>query len=185
MKFEELIEKNIDSLWSAALRLTKNREDAEDLIQETCIKAFENLDSLSHDSKAKGWLFKILTNTFINQYRKEKRSPEKVDIDADRDFLEPIFFKNGQYIDIENEIFANVLDEEIKEAIDCLPLEFRLVVLLVDIEGLSYRDIEEILNISSGTIASRLYRGRRLLRDHLFEYARERGLFGRKKNELS
>lgn len=177
MKFQKLIETHIDSLWSTALRLTKNRHDAEDLVQEACLKAFENLDSLRDERKARSWLFKILTNTFINKYRKDQRSPEEIEVESD--FLEPIFYKNGQYIDLEGEIFSNIIDEEVKEAIDNLPLEFRMTVILVDIEGLSYREVEDILRISPGTLASRLYRGRRLLRDSLCEYARKKGFLRR------
>lgn len=173
MDFKELIEKHLDSLWFTALRLTKNKEDAEDLVQETSLKAYENIGSLRSENKAKAWLFKILTNTFINKYRKSKSAPEEVDIEPD--FLEPIFYKSGHYFDLEKDMFSHVMDEEINNALESLPVEFRTVVLLVDIEELSYKDVEEILKISSGTLASRLYRGRRLLRDALYEYAKERG----------
>jgi len=173
MDFKELIEKHLDSLWFTALRLTKNKEDAEDLVQETSLKAYENIGSLRSENKAKAWLFKILTNTFINKYRKSKSAPEEVDIEPD--FLEPIFYKSGHYFDLEKDMFSHVMDEEINNAIDSLSVEFRTVVLLVDIEELSYKDVEEILKISSGTLASRLYRSRRLLRDALYEYAKERG----------
>lgn len=179
MGYEDLIEKYLDSLWFTALRLTKNRQDAEDLLQETCMKAWENIDSLRSSKKAKAWLLKILTNTFINNYRKKQNAAEFVDMEPD--FLEPVFYKSGQYIDIEKEIFSKVMDEEVKEAIEYLPLDFRIVILLVDIEGLSYREVQEILNISSGTLSSRLYRGRRLLRDALLEYAKKRGFLKEKK----
>jgi RNA polymerase sigma-70 factor (ECF subfamily) len=179
MEHIDLIEKHIDSLWFTAMRLTRNREDAEDLVQETCMKAWENLSSLQSEKKARTWLLKILTNTFINKYRREQNSPELIDVEPD--FLEPIFYKSGQYVDLEKEIFSTVMDEEVKEAIESLPVEFRIVVLLVDIEGLSYREVQEILNISSGTLSSRLYRGRRLLRDELYEYAKSRGHLKEKK----
>ncbi|HBR21143.1 MAG TPA: RNA polymerase subunit sigma [Nitrospiraceae bacterium] len=173
MDFKELIEKHLDSLWFTALRLTKNKEDAEDLVQEASLKAYENIGSLRSENKAKAWLFKILTNTFINKYRKNKSLPEEVDVEPD--FLEPIFYKNGHYFDMEKDMFSCVTDEDVKNAIDSLPIEFRTVVLLVDIEELSYKDVEDILKISSGTLASRLYRGRRLLRDALYEYAKREG----------
>lgn len=182
MNYKELIEKHLDSLWFAAMRLTKNREDAEDLVQETCLKAFENLDSLRSKSKAKAWLLKILTNTFINKYRKEQVSHGEVDIEPD--FFEPLFYKNGHYFDLEREMFSKVMDEEVKNAIDSLPVEFRIPILLVDMEELPYREVEDILNISSGTLSSRLYRGRRLLRDALYEYAKNRGYLRGKTNEL-
>ena len=168
----ELIEKYLDAMWFVALRFTRNREDAEDLVQETCLKAFENLDSLRSQGKAKAWLLRILTNTFINKYRKGKLLPQVVDVEPD--FLEPIFYRSGQYFDLEKDLFSRVMDEEVKDAIENLPIEFRLVILLVDIEELSYREVEEILEIPPGTLASRLYRGRRLLRDALYEYAKKR-----------
>lgn len=174
MGYREVIEKHLDVLWSTALRFTKNKEDAEDLVQETCLKAFENLDSLRSEGKAKAWLFKILTNTFINKYRKSQASIEEVDIEPD--FHEPIFYKNGHYFDLEKEIFSQVMDEEVNAAIDSLPIEFRTAVLLIDIEELSYREAEDILKISEGTLSSRLYRGRRLLRDALYEYAKKKGV---------
>ncbi|MBI4686309.1 MAG: sigma-70 family RNA polymerase sigma factor [Nitrospirae bacterium] len=179
MQYRELIEKHLDSLWSAAMRFTKNRQDAEDLVQETCMKAFENLGSLRSEGKAKAWLFKILANTFINKYRKGQTAPEHVDIEPE--LLEPIFFKTGQYIDPEKDLFLNIMDEEIKIAIDSLPIEFRMAVVLVDIEELSYREVEDILRISSGTLSSRLYRGRRLLRDSLYEYAKKKGFLKEKR----
>lgn len=179
MEYQDLIEKHLDSLWFTALRLTKNREDAADLVQEACLKAFENRDSLRSEGKAKAWCLKILTNTFINNYRKAQASPEEVDVEAD--FLDPIFYKNGQYFDLEKEIFSRVMDEEVKNAIDSLPVEFRIVVLLVDIEELSYREVEDTLGISPGTLASRLYRGRRLLRNALLEYAKSKGYLRGKK----
>jgi len=182
MEFRELIEKHLDSLWSAAMRFTKNREDAEDLVSETCMKAFENLESLRSEGKAKAWLFKILTNTFINKYRKEHSRPAEVDVEPE--FLEPVFYKSGQYFDLEKELFSNVMEEEIKNAIEDLPIEFRDVVLLVDIEELSYREVEDILKISPGTLASRLYRGRRLLRDVLYEYAKKRRYIREKTSEM-
>ncbi len=179
MQYRELIEKHLDSLWSAAMRFTKNRQDAEDLVQETCMKAFENLSFLRSEGKAKAWLFKILANTFINKYRKGQAIPEHVDIEPE--LLEPVFFKTGQYIDPEKDIFSNIMDEEIKSAIESLPTEFRMAVLLVDIEDLSYREVEDMLRISSGTLASRLYRGRRLLRDSLYGYAKNRGFLKEKR----
>ncbi len=182
MDYRDLVKKHLDSLWFVALRLTKNKEDAEDLVQETCLKAYEKRGMLRSEEKAKAWLFKILTNTFINNYRKEKALPEMIDVEPD--FLEPIFYKNGHYFDLEKEIFSKVMDEEIKNAIDSLPIDFRMVVLLVDLEGLSYREVEDILNISPGTLASRLYRGRRLLRDTLYDYTRKRGYIKEKRNEL-
>lgn len=170
----KLLEDHLDSMWFTALRLTKDRRGAEDLVQEACLRAIENIDSLRSREKAKGWLLKILTNTFINRYR--KGISEGVVLGGEEEFIDSLHYKNGEYIDLEGEIFSRVMDEEVKEALDNLPIEFRMAVLLVDIEELSYEEACEILGISSGTLASRLYRGRRLLRDSLINYARERGL---------
>lgn len=176
MEYRELIENHFDSLWFAALRFTRDKEDAQDLVQETCLKVLENLDSLRSEDKAKAWMLKILTNTFINKYRKIQTSSAMLDVESE--LVEPIFYKSGQYLDLERDIFSKVMDEEVKESLDNLPLEFRTVVVLVDIEELSYREVEDMLNISPGTLASRLYRGRRLLRDALYGYAAKRGFLG-------
>ncbi len=181
MNTEILLERHLDSLWSVALRLTGDREEAEDLLQDTCLKAFENLKDLRSESKAKAWLMKILTNTFLNKKRKNRKIVEE---SFDPDYLEPIFYKNGTYIDFEGDIFSRVVEKEIKEAIESLPIDYRIVVVLVDVEGLTYKEVEEVTGISSGTISSRLYRGRRLLRDILLEYAKERGYLKEGKSEL-
>lgn len=182
MDYNYLVKKHLDSLWYTALRLANNKEDAEDLIQETCLKAFRNIESLRSEGKSKAWLIKILTNTFINKYRKEQTAPKEIDVEPD--FLEPISYKNGQFFDLEKELFSKVMDNEVKDAIDTLPIEFRMAVVFVDIEELSYREVEDILKISPGTLASRLYRGRRLLRDALYNYASQRGYLKEKANEV-
>lgn len=182
MDYTYLIKKHIDSLWYTSLRLTRNKEDAEDIIQETCLKAFRNIESLRSEGKSKAWLIKILTNTFINKYRKEQTAPEEIDVEPD--FLEPIYYKNGQFFDLEKDLFSKVMDDEVKDAIDKLPVKFRMAVVFVDIEELSYREVEDILKISPGTLASRLYRGRRLLKDTLYNYANQRGYLKEKTNEV-
>jgi RNA polymerase sigma-70 factor (ECF subfamily) len=182
MECADHLKKHLNSLWFTALRLTRNKEDAEDLVQETCLKAFGNFDTLRSEGKAKAWLIKILTNTFINKHRKDQTAPREVDIEPD--FLEPIFYKNGRYFDLEKELFSKIMDDEVKDAIDKLPIEFRMVIVFVDIEELSYREVEDILKISPGTLASRLYRGRRLLRDTLYDYANQRGYLKEKANEV-
>ncbi len=182
MECADHIKKHFTSLWFTALRLTRNKEDAEDLIQETCLKAFRNIESLRSEGKSKAWLIKILTNTFINKYRKDQTAPDEIDVEPD--FLEPISYKNGQFYDLEKELFSKVMDNEVKAAIDKLPVEFRMAIVFVDIEELSYREVEDILKISPGTLASRLYRGRRLLRDTLYDYARHRGYLKEKTNEV-
>ncbi len=182
MNMETLIEDHLDSLWYTALRLTRHKEEAEDLVQDTCMKALIHQDTLKSPSRAKAWLLKIQMNTFLNHQRKHKKLIQQ---NIDEDFLEPIFFKNGHYFDMEEEIFSKVLDDEVQKVIDQLSVEFRVVILLVDIEGLAYREVEDILEISSGTLASRLYRARRLLRTSLYDYAQARGFGGGEENVVS
>ncbi len=182
MNYRELIDKYIDLLWFMALRLTKHKEDAEDLVQETCLKAFEKLDTLKEEAKAKGWLLRILINTFINGYCREREGFRGGVFEVN--FEDPIFYKDGEHLDPEKEILSKVMDEEINKAIEALPSEYKIILLLIDIEDLSYKEVEEILRIPAGTIASRLYRGRRMLRDSLYEYAKKKGFFRRKRDEL-
>lgn len=165
---------HLDSLWRMARRLTRNDHDAEDLLQETFEKVCKNIDSLKEPEKAKAWLSKILFNTFLNKFNKSS-SVDFMEVDMGNEKMEPIFYKNGVYVDMEEEIFSKIMDHEVIKAVESLPLPYRMAIVLVDIEGLSYREAESILGIPSGTLSSRLYRARRMLRDALYEYARERG----------
>ena len=180
--FADQAMEHMASLYSAALRMTRNPADAEDLVQETYLKAYRAFDSFQAGTNLKAWLYKILTNTFINAYRAKKRRPEQADVDDVEDLylyrrlggLEAA--QAGQ--SAEEEVLDHFTEAEVKAAVEALPESFRLAVLLADVEGFSYKEIAEILDIPIGTVMSRLHRGRRALQKRLYEFGRERGLIG-------
>jgi RNA polymerase sigma-70 factor (ECF subfamily) len=167
--FEQLLLRHLDSLYGLAFRLTKNREQAKDLLQEASLKALENFQQLREFEKAKTWLLRILHRVFLSRYRRRRHAPPLVDIELDESLLTDA----GDSSEVR--AFENLLDDEVQAAFDALPVEFREVIVLADIEEISYREIAEILNIPMGTVASRLYRGHSLLRERLKEYARQHG----------
>ncbi|MGH9120119.1 MAG: sigma-70 family RNA polymerase sigma factor [Acidimicrobiales bacterium] len=173
----------MDSLYSAALRMTRNRPDAEDLVQETYLKAYRAYDSFTEGTNLKAWLYRILTNTFINTYRSKKRRPEEQQLDDVEDFF--LYRRLGGLEaaqigrSAEDELFDWFTDTEVKDALESLPEQFRMAVLLADVEGFSYKEIADILDIPIGTVMSRLHRGRRGLQKRLYEFAVERGLLDR------
>ncbi|MGB7290809.1 MAG: sigma-70 family RNA polymerase sigma factor [Thermodesulfobacteriota bacterium] len=174
ISIQEIILTNLDSIYSTALRLTKNKNDAEDLVQETCLKAFKNSEQISSNNKAKSWVFRILMNTFINSYRKKIKEPPLVDIELSHLILDHVVTVDS--LNPEEIALNYVLDGEIKEALDGLHVDFRTVIWLSDVEGFTYQEIQEMLDCPIGTIASRLFRARSLLRETLFEYAKKRGV---------
>jgi RNA polymerase sigma-70 factor (ECF subfamily) len=169
LSFEQLLLRHLDSLYGLAFRLTKNHEQAKDLLQEASLKAYENFHQLREIEKIKIWLFRILHRVFINRCRRHRNDPPFVDIELDESMLA----EAGDSFEIR--AFEDLLDDEVQAAFDALPVEFREIIMLVDIEELSYREIAEILNIPMGTVASRLYRGHSLLREKLKEYAQHHG----------
>jgi RNA polymerase sigma-70 factor, ECF subfamily len=168
------------SLYTAALRMTRNPADAEDLVQETYLKAYRGFGGFEQGTNLKAWLYRILTNTFINSYRSKKRRPDESDIDDVEDLylyrrlggLEGA--RAGQ--SAEEQVLEHLTEGEIKEALESLPEQFRIAVLLGDVEGFSYKEIAEILDIPIGTVMSRLHRGRKALQKRLYEFGRQRGL---------
>ncbi|MDO8549307.1 MAG: sigma-70 family RNA polymerase sigma factor, partial [Ignavibacteria bacterium] len=166
--FEQLLSRHLDGLYNFALRLTRNEEQAKDLLQDCCLTAFEKFHQLKNVQRFKQWLFQIMHRKFINNYRR-KKEPELIDIALNEDLL------TDTYETFDKNRFENLIGDEVKKAFDFLPAEFREIILLADIEELSYRDISEILDIPMGTVASRLYRGHRLLKEKLQEYARKLG----------
>lgn len=166
----------LDALYSAALRMTKNPENAEDLVQETYAKAFSSFHQFSEGTNLRAWLYRILTTTFINIYRKEQRRPLISDGEIEEwQIAEAATHTSDQGKSAEVEALEQLPDSDIKNALQELPEEFRLAVYFADVEGFSYKEVAEILNIPTGTVMSRLHRGRKLLRESLTDYARERG----------
>jgi RNA polymerase sigma-70 factor (ECF subfamily) len=167
---------HLDSLYRTALRMTKNENDASDLVQETFFKAYRFWDKFEEGSNCRAWLYKIMTNIFINQYRAKASSPQTVDLeDVDDDFLFGQLSALGPSDDPEKLFFRKVFDDDVKAAIDEMPDDFRLVIILSFLEGFSYQEIADILNINIGTVKSRLHRGRKLLQKSLWEYAVKNG----------
>ena len=168
------------SLYTAALRMTRNPADAEDLVQETYLKAYRAFGGFQEGTNLKAWLYKILTNTFINTYRSKKRRPEQTELDEVEDLylyrrlggLEAVAANRSA----EEEVLDHFTDSDVKGAVEALPEQFRMAVLLADVEGFSYKEIAEILDIPIGTVMSRLHRGRKALQKVLHDVGVRRGL---------
>jgi RNA polymerase sigma-70 factor (ECF subfamily) len=175
--FETAAMPYVDSLYNTAYRMTRNSEDAEDLVQETYLKAYKYYDKFEEGTNFKAWLFKIMKNTFFNNYRKKKLTPHKIDFSEIEESYERVIQKNAPDLirDPESEIFQDMMDADVKRALDSLPHDYKMVVLLADIEGFSYKEIAEILDCPVGTVMSRLYRGRKMLERTLLDYARKYG----------
>ena len=167
-------------LFSTALRMTRNRSDAEDLVQETYIKGWRSFHTFQEGTNLRAWLFRIMTNTYINKYNAQKRKGTEVELD---DVEELFLYKRLGSIDqsqlsssAEDQMLELFTDDEVKNALEELPEDFRMPVLLSDVDGFSYKEISEMLDIPIGTVMSRLHRGRKAMQKMLYEYARERGL---------
>lgn len=169
----------LDSLYGAALRMTRNPQDAEDLVQETMMRAYRAFGRFEAGTNLKAWLFRILTNAYINSYRKRQREPQKVSSDEVEEFDLYRELKNhdSQFDSTpESIVLDSLVDSDIIEAIDDLPEQFRLAVVLSDIEGFSYAEMAQIMDVPMGTVMSRLHRGRKALQKRLWEVARDRGI---------
>lgn len=173
--FNEEILPHLDAMYNFALRLTADPNDAEDLVQDTIVKAYRFFDSYEKGTNAKAWLFRILKNSYINTYRKKSKKPNQVDYDEVATFYETIRDERTDTSDLEDRMFRELIDDHISKALDQLPEDFRTVVLLCDVEGFTYEEIANMLDVPIGTIRSRLHRGRNLLRSELLEYAERKG----------
>ncbi|HEX4904156.1 MAG TPA: sigma-70 family RNA polymerase sigma factor [Acidimicrobiales bacterium] len=187
-RFAELAMEHMDSLYAGALRMTRNPADAEDLVQETYLKAYRGFAGFEEGTNLKAWLFRILTNTYINRYRQQKRRPDETDLADVEDFY---LYRRLGGIDearisksAEDTLLELFTDDEVKVALESLPETFRMAVLLADVEGFAYKEIAEILDIPIGTVMSRLHRGRKALQKALYEFAVERGLVERPADDV-
>jgi len=175
-EFEAEALPHMDALYRTALRLAKNKNDAEDLVQEAFAKAYRFWDKFELGSNCRAWLFKIMTNIFINEYRSKSRSPLQANIDdIDDNYLYGQLADSEMTENPEQTLFSKLFDDDVKKAIENLPDDFRLVAVLSFLEGFSYQEIAEIADLQLGTVKSRLHRGRKLLQKQLFDYAVRNG----------
>ena len=176
-EFESLTMGHLDPLYAAALRLTRNEGDAEDLVQDTYLRAYRFFDRFERGTNIKAWLFKILTNTFINRYRRSVK--ERSTIEDEKDTVHERFMSRDvseASLNPEQYFFDRLLSDDVLAAIDALPVDFRMVVILADLQEFAYKEIAEILDCPVGTVMSRLFRGRKLLQKSLLAYAIETGV---------
>jgi RNA polymerase sigma-70 factor (ECF subfamily) len=180
--FSDLAMEYMPALYTAALRMTRNPADAEDLVQETYLKAYRAFASFELGTNLKAWLYRILTNTYINTYRAKKRRPEIADVEDIEDLYLYRRLSGDQATGLgrsaEEEALERFTDTDVKEAIESLPDTFRMAVLLADVEGFSYKEIAEITDVPIGTVMSRIHRGRKALQKALVDRGSTRGLVG-------
>ena len=173
--FDKEFMPNINAMYNFAYRLTLERDDAKDLLQDTYLKAYRFIDSFQQGTNAKAWLFRILKNSFINDYRKKSKEPSKVD------YQEVEAYYNSEEVDrqitpdLRVESLGNMIGDEISNALNSLDVDFRTVIILCDLEGFKYEEMAKILDIPIGTVRSRLHRARNLLKEKLSEYAKSMG----------
>ncbi len=172
----------MDQLYAAALRMTRNPADAEDLVQETFAKAFAAEDKFTPGTNLKAWLYRIQTNAFINTYRKKQREPKRTDADAVEDWqlAAAATHQSSGLASAEQVALDGIGDDDVRNALSELSDDFRMAVYLSDVEGFAYKEIAEIMDTPVGTVMSRLHRGRRMLREKLRDYAAERGIYDHK-----
>jgi RNA polymerase sigma-70 factor (ECF subfamily) len=167
-------------LYSTALRMTRNRADAEDLVQETFMKGWRAFDSYEQGTNLRAWLFRIMTNTYINKYNAKQRRPDETELDEVEELY--LFKRLGAFnqakinLSAEDQMLELFTDDEVKNALEELPEVFLIPVLMSDVEGFSYKEIAEITEVPIGTVMSRLHRGRKLMQKRLYDYAQNRGL---------
>jgi RNA polymerase sigma-70 factor (ECF subfamily) len=183
-EFEALALTHLDSLYASALRLTKNERDAEDLVQDTCMRAYRFFDKFERGTNIKAWLFRILTNTFINRYRRKVKERSATE-GPEQEAVQALFFSQDatdQATNPERFLFDRLLSDDVLRAIDSLPIDFRMVVILADLQEFSYKEIADILGCPVGTVMSRLFRGRKQLQKMLRDYAAGLGVLSSREN---
>lgn len=173
--FHEEIMPHLDSLHNFAIRLTSDVTDAEDLVQDTIVKAYRFFSTYEKGTNAKAWLFRILKNSYINNYRKKSKQPHQVDYSEISTYYESVRSEQSDTTDMETRMYRDMLDDKVSNALKTIPEDFRTVVLLCDVEGFTYEEIANMLDVPIGTVRSRLHRGRNLLKDQLSTYATQRG----------
>jgi RNA polymerase sigma-70 factor (ECF subfamily) len=175
VRFEEMVRQHLDALYAAALRLVRNRADAEDLLQETLLKAWRSFHTFEEGTNARAWLFRILMNAHIDRYRKSTREPELSDVEDVGEFYLYSKVQESEQLRASGDpekLLEGIMEHEVREALESLPEHFRSAVILADLQGFSYKEIADILGIPVGTVMSRLARGRRLLQKKLWDYVR-------------
>jgi RNA polymerase sigma-70 factor, ECF subfamily len=177
-RFERDVLPLLPSLYGAALRMTRNPSEADDLLQDTALRAYRGFATFQEGTNLKAWLYRILTNSFINTYRKRQREPQTVDgpDDVDEWFLFDRLGGRSAERSAEEDVLERIPDADVKAALESIPENFRIAVLLADVEGFSYREIADIMDVPIGTVMSRLHRGRKALERALYAVAKERGL---------
>jgi RNA polymerase sigma-70 factor, ECF subfamily len=175
VEFEREALPHTDVLYNFALRMTNGSADAHDLVQETFLKAYRFWDKYEKGTNIRAWLFRIMKNSYINRYRRESKAPDTVDYEDIQNFYQSIRAESTEGNDLQRSVFSNLLDDDVANAMAALPDDFRTVVILCDIEGLTYEEIAAFVAIPLGTVRSRLHRGRNLLRAKLGSYAKQRG----------
>lgn len=173
--FEKEMLPHLDSLYNFAFRLSLNEDDSNDLVQETFLKAFRFIDSFNPGTNAKAWLFRILKNSFINEYRKNAKKPTEVDYNEVESYYNSDDVNESITSDLRIDAISGMMGDEVANALNNLDVEFRTVIILCDLEGFKYEEMAKILDIPIGTVRSRLHRARQLLREQLYEYSKKMG----------
>jgi RNA polymerase sigma-70 factor (ECF subfamily) len=182
-EFEREAVPHMDALYNFAIKMTGDSDDASDLLQETYLKAFRFWEHFEKGTNCKAWLFRIMKNTFINTYRKNKKEPDKVDYEEIENFYENIKPSSTDSAHLEKDIYDNLLDDELSSAISSLPEDFRTVIILCDIEGYTYDEIADFVDVPVGTVRSRLHRARKMLFTKLYKYAGDKGYVNKSKDK--
>ncbi len=181
--FEREAIPHMNAVYNFALRMTGDEDDANDLVQETYLKAFRFFDKFEKGTNCKAWLFRILKNSYINDYRKAVKEPNKVDYEDVQNFYENVKSDEIDSKHYEQDAFSNLLDDEITKVLSALPEDFRTAIILSDIEGFTYEEIADFVDIPVGTVRSRLHRARKMLYAQLYGYAKDKGYVSKKKEK--